>query len=853
MFQIVMASQNASAAISTPFILSANLTSSFADYTVDFTSTSGPYHRLLARIISRDGSSQSGQIARISLTDVTDVTAAQTAATASAGSASIATTKADAASQSATSATAALNAAKTAQGSAEAARDQAAQSKTDAAGSASSASSSATLAAGSATTASQKASAAATSEQNAAASSTAAGQQASASEASKSAAQTARSQAETFANQASTSKDSAAGSASTASTQAGLAAQSKTDAQNASSTATGAATAANNSASTASTKADAAGASAVAANQSRIDAQAANGNASANAGAAATSAAAASASASSANTTAMLASRFSQGALSRNAYFGTPGWNGDTNTNDNAPPEWAIWFRAPGGYTGKSTTASFYTGLPALQMDRGGPNSGIVQPLTLAKGWHVAEFDIYMEDGDWNGTGAHINLANGYAFNFLFSEQLDTSDVRSGSFFAGAAPNGTRRQFGILFYNGAPSGADAKFHLMAGWEGFGVSYGNGTGFVRTIWHKALIRPADQGEIDGRKARIDATTNAARIEQVNSTLTTIYGALAQRTSNVEARAGNVEARTGIVETAVASATSKLAAARVEISAVSPGGRASMTVRSDTTNGAAIDFGADLNIVGTIKAQKTAGGKTITIDSDNGISFNNGSVMKVSGVGFGSNRQFIEWVGPSLSSTALCTEANALQYIKTDGSAYFGGSLSAGQLKNSSASSGTGTQELAAVGPFGSNGGTVKYLASWAYRSEVKATYAASQAGLQQYRQAANTYNANADEFGVATFERAATTVTLARSFSGSALEQLDEHRYTTETATFVGNPPVIGDAPGSATITFTMGGGFTVNDPQLVATDRTVRLGLNRGYTNSSGNVSQRLSIIAVEG
>jgi len=796
---------------------------------------------------------QTIRIKSFSIEDVTESTTAQTAATASAGSASLASTKADAAGQSATSATAALNAAKTAQGSAEAARDQAAQSRTDAAGSASSASGSATLAAGSATTAGQKASAAATSEQNAAASSTAAGQQASASEASKTAAQTARGQAETFANQASTSKDSAAGSATTASTQAGLAAQSKTDAQNASSTATGAATAANNSASTASTKADAAGASAVAANQSRIDAQAANGNASANAGAAATSAAAASASASSANTTAMLASRFSQGALSRNAYFGTPGWVGDANTNDNAPPEWLIWFRPQGGYTGKSTYTSFYTGLPAVQIDRGGPNAGIVQPITLAKGWHVAEFDVYIEDGDWNGTGAHVNLTNGYTFNFHFVDQTDTADVRSGPMFAGNAPNGTRRQFGILFYNGAPSGADAKFHLMAGWEGFGVSYGNGTGFARTIWHKALIRPADQGEIDGRKARIDATTNAARIEQVNLTLTNIYGALAQRTSNVEARAGNIEARTGIVETAVANTTSKLAAARVEISAVSPGGRASMTVRSDNINGAAIDFGADVNFVGNLKIQKTAGGKTIMIDSDTGITFNNGVVMKVSGIGFGSNRQFLEWVGPSLASTAQCTEANAYQYIKTDGSGYFGGSLSAGQLKNGSASSGTGTQELAAVGPFGSNGGAVKYLASWAYRTEIKATYAASQTGLQQYRQAANTYNANADEFGVATFERAATTVTLARAFSGSALEQLDEHRYTTETATFVGNPPVIGDAPGSATITFTMGGGFTINDPQLVALDRTVRLGLNRGYTNSSGNVSQRLSIIAVEG
>lgn len=138
-FQIVMGSQNASAAIATPFIQSVNLTTSFVDYTVDFVATSGPYQRLLARIISRDGTSQSGQIARISLTDVTDVVAAQTAATASAGSASLAQTKADAAGISASAALASQTAANTSAGNASTSASQASTSATNALGSANSA------------------------------------------------------------------------------------------------------------------------------------------------------------------------------------------------------------------------------------------------------------------------------------------------------------------------------------------------------------------------------------------------------------------------------------------------------------------------------------------------------------------------------------------------------------------------------------------------------------------------------------------------------------------------------------------------------------------------------------------
>ncbi len=104
-----------------------------------------------------------------------------------------------------------------------------------------------------------------------------------------------------------------------------------------------------------------------------------------------------------------------------------------------------------------------------------------------------------------------------------------------------------------------------------------------------------------------------------------------------------------------------------------------------------------------------------------DLDNArIVFNNGSVMKVQGVGFGSTGQFIEWFGPVQSSFTSCTEANATYYLKTNGSAYFGGSLSAGVLKNSVQTTSQAYDASVTTGTFGSNGKsrvvTVGYQAS-----------------------------------------------------------------------------------------------------------------------------------------
>lgn len=65
----------------------------------------------------------------------------------------------------------------------------------------------------------------------------------------------------------------------------------------------------------------------------------------------------------------------------------------------------------------------------------------------------------------------------------------------------------------------------------------------------------------------------------------------------------------------------------------------------------------------------------GGGRIVLDT--------GSHMKVIGVGFGANSDLIEWYGPKMAITA-CTKANAITYVGTDGSAYFGGTLRAGTV-------------------------------------------------------------------------------------------------------------------------------------------------------------------------
>lgn len=83
------------------------------------------------------------------------------------------------------------------------------------------------------------------------------------------------------------------------------------------------------------------------------------------------------------------------------------------------------------------------------------------------------------------------------------------------------------------------------------------------------------------------------------------------------------------------------------------------------------------------IGTVNAGviQNAGGTTVLNLNTGTMLFNNGVYMHVVGSGFGSANQFIDWYGPFFASFASCTEANALMYLKTNGTAFFFGQTKA----------------------------------------------------------------------------------------------------------------------------------------------------------------------------
>lgn len=237
-YDIIVPSQNGISNNATPLLGQPNLTTSFSDYTYDFTPLAGrdPYHRILARAVSRDGSAQTIQISRISLADVTSELAARDQASASASSASSAAASKTGADQSASAANTAKTNAETAAGNASTFAGQASTSASNASGSANTASTQAGLAStaktaaetaksgaeGAQTAAAGSASAANTSAGIASSSATAAGTSATAANLSKIDAQAANAAALASAQAANTSSVNANASASAASSSATL-------------------------------------------------------------------------------------------------------------------------------------------------------------------------------------------------------------------------------------------------------------------------------------------------------------------------------------------------------------------------------------------------------------------------------------------------------------------------------------------------------------------------------------------------------------------------------------------------------------------------------------------------------
>lgn len=190
------------------------------------------------------------------------------------------------------------------------------------------------------------------------------------------------------------------------------------------------------------------------------------------------------------------------------------------------------------------------------------------------------------------------------------------------------------------------------------------------------------------------------------------------------------------------------------------------------------------------VGTLTAGTIRNsGDTFRVDVTNGRTITqNGAYMKVTGVPFGSSNQFIEWYGPYNASLTTCTEANAVYYLKTNGSAYFGGSLGAGILKNAAQTTTTISTAEVIVGAFLTNGGTKTIVLSYQY---------------------AYGYRCDASTGGIT--GTGSATIVLERSTNGTTWTQIGTMTLSGSGSVFVDGDPAVKDVVnwgnnGSITVT-----------------------------------------------
>ena len=197
----------------------------------------------------------------------------------------------------------------------------------------------------------------------------------------------------------------------------------------------------------------------------------------------------------------------------------------------------------------------------------------------------------------------------------------------------------------------------------------------------------------------------------------------------------------------------------------------------------------------------------------------IIFDNGSYMKVNGVGFGASSDLIEWYGvrPASGNIALCTKANAIYYLDTSGGAYFGGTLTAGTIFNSGNTTGLNDDQSFILGPFGTNGDNKTVVLSYAY--------------FNLAISGSNPTGTDGDSIDV--------DITLERRIGGGSWTTLSTPTYTgTYSETFIdGSYRSQETISGSTTVTDTNGGTGDF-EYRATLTDRTNKVSFTSGMTQT---------------
>ena len=228
---------------------------------------------------------------------------------------------------------------------------------------------------------------------------------------------------------------------------------------------------------------------------------------------------------------------------------------------------------------------------------------------------------------------------------------------------------------------------------------------------------------------------------------------------------------------------------------------------------------------------------------------------GSIMTVWGTGFGSSGQFLEWTGPASSDLSNCTENTAIKYVKVDGSAYFGGTLSAGVLKNAATSTSIASNASISIGPFASQGDPINVVTSYSIISTNTATYPATSQGSTNWENAVTAWGATA----TGSYER---TVNASKSISCNVVIKVSRNgvanwatlNITSGSETISGRGPLTSEGiSGNLTYRRTIGGTITSTDNVGGTTTRefTAVIETRTGAVNGTIQ-SQTLSLVATE-
>ncbi|MFE8582948.1 phage tail protein [Sphingomonas sp. NCPPB 2930] len=354
--------------------------------------------------------------------------------------------------------------------------------------------------------------------------------------------------------------------------------------------------------------------------------------------------------------------------------------------------------------------------------------------------WGVRHFDVY--------GGGEVNWNPDYASNASGMAQL-LRDIAFGStivMYTSDEPGTNRMSSGLPteMYNcgasrsvfGSSNFSAHSSYVLIGQKGIGegngfelYSAGGSASYVRTSFSIVNGVPSVGGQ-SIKDARDLTFSNGRSVDNlINVQNDATVGAPAGTyVGNTEAQQVTNWAYTGQQDPAGRinrGETTTINGGRITTGSITANQIAANTITADRLNVTSLSaLSANIGDVTAGVVRNASGSAKFDLTAGR-IVFDNGSVMKVSGNGFGSSSQFIEWFGPRKNNLSECTEQNASYYLKTDGSSYFGGSLSAGTIKNAIGTTSTASNANVSTGAVGSRGGTrvVVLSYSWAWYQRV----------------------------------------------------------------------------------------------------------------------------------